>query len=77
MLAKLGKFGGINCKKTAQVLISFGAVLGRLHPMQLLVMAMCEVVVFAVNIHIGFKYFKAIDAGSGKYASFVMFVTKS
>ena len=38
------------------VLISFGAVLGVLSPFQLLVMALLEVVVYAVNEHILVDY---------------------
>lgn len=37
---------------TGAVLISFGAVLGKTSPVQLLVMAMFEVTLFAVNEYI-------------------------
>ncbi|KAM7314085.1 putative ammonium transporter, partial [Ixodes scapularis] len=39
----------------AVVLISFGAVLGKTSPLQLLVMAIIEVVIFACNEHLGIE----------------------
>lgn len=42
----------------AAVLISFGAVLGKTSPLQLLFMAFIEVVVFAINEYIAAEYFK-------------------
>lgn len=39
----------------ATVLISFGAVLGKVGPIQLLVMAIIEVVLSQVNEHIGLE----------------------
>uniref|UniRef100_A0A3B1IIK1 Rh family B glycoprotein n=1 Tax=Astyanax mexicanus TaxID=7994 RepID=A0A3B1IIK1_ASTMX len=47
----------------AVVLISFGAVLGKTSPVQLLVMALLEVPVFAVAEWIVVKYLKINDAG--------------
>ena len=47
----------------AAVLISFGAVLGKTSPLQLLVMAMLEVLVFAVTEWAVLKYLKINDAG--------------
>ena len=49
----------------AAVLISFGAVLGRLSPLQMLIMAFMEIVVFQVNEWLGLKKFMvsvAIDS---------------
>ena len=42
------------------VLISFGAVLGILSPMQLTVMAIIEVVVYVINRYIGVLLFQVI-----------------
>ncbi|CAN7943752.1 unnamed protein product [Ixodes pacificus] len=47
----------------AVVLISFGAVLGKTSPLQLLVMAIIEVVIFACNEHLGIEKFLAVDIG--------------
>jgi ammonium transporter Rh len=43
---------------SAAVLISFGAVLGKTSPIQLLIMATIEVVVQSVNEYIGLTYLK-------------------
>uniref|UniRef100_A0A8C1JQJ7 Rh family, B glycoprotein (gene/pseudogene) n=1 Tax=Cyprinus carpio TaxID=7962 RepID=A0A8C1JQJ7_CYPCA len=48
---------------TGSVLISFGAVLGKTSPVQLLVMAIFEVTLFAVNEFILLSIFGANDAG--------------
>ncbi|CAL8247761.1 unnamed protein product [Lota lota] len=48
---------------TGAVLISFGAVLGKTSPVQLLVMAMFEVTLFAVNEYILLSLLGARDAG--------------
>lgn len=42
----------------ATVLISFGAVLGKTSPVQLVVMAMIEITIFASNEHLGLHTFK-------------------
>ncbi|KAL1426364.1 hypothetical protein MTO96_003373 [Rhipicephalus appendiculatus] len=47
----------------ASVLISFGAVLGKTSPLQLVVMAAVEVVLFACNEHLGVGELKAVDIG--------------
>ena len=47
----------------AAVLISFGAVIGVTSPIQLLVMALIEIVLFNVNEYIGRNYIGALDAG--------------
>ena len=45
------------------VVISLGAVLGKLNPFQLLVMSLVEAAIFVFNFHIGFKLLGAIDTG--------------
>ena len=45
----------------AAVLISFGAVLGKTSPIQLLIMATIEVVVQSVNEYIGIHYLKVFS----------------
>lgn len=60
----LGVINLINAEfACAVVLISFGAVLGKTSPLQLLVMAMLEVPVFAVTEWAVLKYLKINDAG--------------
>ncbi len=47
----------------AAFLISFGAVLGKLNPFQLLVMAVVEATAFVINAYIGYELFGAVDVG--------------
>jgi len=48
---------------TAAVLITFGVVLGTTSPVQLIIMAIIEIVLFNVNEVIGRSYLGAVDAG--------------
>lgn len=60
----LGVINLINAEfACAVVLISFGAVLGKTSPLQLLIMALLEVPVFAVTEWAVLKYLKINDAG--------------
>ncbi|OQV17234.1 Ammonium transporter Rh type B [Hypsibius exemplaris] len=47
----------------AAILITFGAVLGKLSPLQYLIMALIEVSVLEVNEWVGVKIFKTLDVG--------------
>ena len=47
----------------ASVLISFGVVIGKCNPLQLLVMGLIETVLFTINMHLGYSVFGAIDVG--------------
>jgi len=47
----------------ATVLISFGVLIGKTSPLQLIVMALIEIVLFFGNEIIGRKYLGAVDAG--------------
>ncbi|XP_054424773.1 ammonium transporter Rh type A [Pteronotus mesoamericanus] len=49
---------------TATVLISFGAVLGKISPVQMLIMTIIEIAVFAGNEHLVAEVFKASDIGA-------------
>ncbi|XP_052788239.1 ammonium transporter Rh type A-like [Mya arenaria] len=51
----------------ATVLISFGAVLGKASPIQLIVMALIEVVLAQINEWIGLDIFGAVDIGESMY----------
>ncbi|XP_063416627.1 ammonium transporter Rh type A-like [Mytilus trossulus] len=51
----------------ATVLISFGAVLGKVGPIQLLVMAIIEVVLSQVNEHIGLEMLHVADVGESMF----------
>ncbi|CAC5421733.1 SLC42A [Mytilus coruscus] len=51
----------------ATVLISFGAVLGKTGPIQLLVMAIIEVVLSQVNEHIGLEMLHVADVGESMF----------
>ncbi|MGH0125778.1 UNVERIFIED_CONTAM: hypothetical protein FKN15_046533 [Acipenser sinensis] len=61
----VGVFNLLNAEfACAVVLISFGAILGRTSPIQLLVMALLEVPIFAVTEWAILKYLKINDAGT-------------
>ena len=47
----------------AVILISFGGVLGRISPVQLLLMSFIEIIFWAVNWHINEKYLNVLDCG--------------
>ncbi|NP_075411.2 ammonium transporter Rh type A precursor [Rattus norvegicus] len=49
---------------TATVLISFGAVLGKTSPIQMIIMTILEIAVFAGNEHLVTEIFKASDTGA-------------
>nr|XP_019590162.1 PREDICTED: ammonium transporter Rh type A [Rhinolophus sinicus] len=49
---------------TATVLISFGAVLGKISPIQMLIMTIIEITVFAGNEYLVGEIFKASDIGA-------------
>ncbi|KAF6115825.1 Rh associated glycoprotein [Phyllostomus discolor] len=49
---------------TATVLISFGAVLGKISPVQMLIMTIIEITIFAGNEHLVAEVFKASDIGA-------------
>ena len=49
------------------VLISFGAVLGKVNSFQLLVMATIEVVLYSCNVGLGQKQFHAVDMGGSMF----------
>ena len=52
--------GGI---ASAAILITFGAVLGKLNPFQLLVMSLIEGAVFVGNSYLGYKILGTLDVG--------------
>ena len=47
----------------AAVMISFGAVLGRTSPSQLIVMLIIEIALYSLNYHIGVHLLKVFDVG--------------
>nr|XP_056712814.1 ammonium transporter Rh type A [Euleptes europaea] len=49
---------------TATVLISFGAVLGRTSPLQMLIMTIFEIAIFTCNEHLVVNVFEAADTGA-------------
>ena len=51
----------------AAVMITFGAVLGKVDPLQLLIIAFIEIMVFGVNEMIGVREFQAIDIGGSMF----------
>ena len=48
---------------SAAVLISFGAVLGKLNPFQTLIMALIESTVFVANAYLGYRVLGTLDVG--------------
>ncbi|NWV39260.1 RHAG protein, partial [Grantiella picta] len=49
---------------TATALISFGALLGKTSPIQLLILTLLEITIFACNEHLVTEVFKATDVGA-------------
>ncbi|XP_042659520.1 ammonium transporter Rh type A isoform X2 [Tyto alba] len=49
---------------TATALISFGAVLGKTSPLQMLIMTLLEITIFACNEHLVTKILQAMDVGA-------------
>ncbi|XP_046496887.1 ammonium transporter Rh type A [Equus quagga] len=49
---------------TVTVLISFGALLGKTSPVQMLIMTILEIIIFAVNEYLVVEIFKASDVGA-------------
>lgn len=52
---------------SAAVLISFGALIGKTTPTQLILLTLLEVPIFAVNEVIGRRYFGAVDIGDSMF----------
>jgi len=62
---KVGIYKMINADfSTATVLISFGAVLGKTSPLQLLIMTLLEITIFCINEHIVTGLLEANDVGA-------------
>ena len=47
----------------ATVLVTFGVLIGKVNPLQLLVLGLIETVLFVINCHVGYSVLGAIDAG--------------
>ncbi|GFR72859.1 ammonium transporter Rh type B-like [Elysia marginata] len=52
---------------SAAVLITFGALLGKTSPLQMVIITVVEIVVFSVNEYIGVEVFKAVDIGGSMF----------
>ena len=59
----------------AAVLISFGALLGKASPIQMLVCAFLEVIVFQVNEYIGLTHFEVPAADKRVWCEYDVIVT--
>ena len=51
---------------SAAVLISLGAVLGKLNPFQILIMTLIEVPFFVINAYLGYTILGVADVGKSK-----------
>ena len=49
---------------SAAVLISLGAVLGKLNPLQILLLALLECPMFVLNSYLGYTIFGVVDVGN-------------
>ena len=52
----------------ATVLVSFGVLIGKINPLQLLILGLIETVLFVANCHVGYSMFGAVDVGRGDFA---------
>ena len=48
---------------SASVLISLGAVLGKLNPFQILMLSLIETPVFVLNLYLGYTILGCVDVG--------------
>lgn len=51
----------------AAVMITLGALLGKVGPLQMLVLAMLEIIFYSINESIGVNEYKAVDVGGSMY----------
>ena len=58
----------------ASVLISFGVIIGKLNPFQLLVMGILETILYVINMHIGYVIFGAVDVGASHYRNLPKYI---
>ena len=58
----------------AAVLITLGAVLGKLNPFQILMLSLLETPVFALNLHLGYSILGCVDVGKLKSWSYKLLV---
>ena len=47
----------------ATVLVTFGVLIGKINPLQLLLLGLIETVLFVANCHVGYSMFGAVDVG--------------
>ena len=52
---------------SAAVLITYGVVLGKLNPLQILILTLIESLLFVINAYIGYTLLGAVDVGTRKY----------
>ena len=57
----------MGCFAAGTVLVSFGAVIGKVSPLQLLALTMIEVPVYFANFHVGVAIIHAVDCGMHTY----------
>ena len=48
----------------ATVLVTFGVLIGKINPLQLLLLGLIETVLFVANCHVGYSMFGAVDVGT-------------
>ena len=53
----------MGCFAAGAVLVSFGVVIGKVSPLQLLALTMIEVPIYFANMHIGISIIQAVDCG--------------
>ena len=53
----------MGCFAAGAVLVSFGVVIGKVSPLQLLALTMIEVPIYFANMHIGAAIIQAVDCG--------------
>ena len=61
---------------SAAVLISYGAVLGKLNPFQVLIMSIIESVLFVANAYLGYTILGAVDVGGINFYFFIILFSR-
>ena len=54
----------MGCFAAGAVLVTFGVLIGKVSPLQLLALTMIEVPIYFVNMHIGISIIQAVDCGN-------------
>ena len=64
LLQYLSRSVMMGCFAAGTVLVSFGVLIGKVSPLQLLAITMIEVPIYFANMHVGMAIIQAVDCGT-------------